>query len=247
MRLDRHLCTGCGECIPYCPVSAISLGTTSSRSEIDRESCVECEACLRAGVCPSGALQREELPWPRAVRSFFSNPQTTHRHTQVPGRGTEEMKTNDVTGRIPAGAVGLAVEVGRPLTGATFKDVQEVTAACARYGCVFEPNNPLTALMDDTSRGTFRPDILEERMLSVLVEMTVPQERLPGLLDSLKNVSLRLPTVFSLGLCQTVGSGGEMPMLDILEAQGIAVRPNGKINLGLGRRLPPPPAHEREE
>jgi hypothetical protein len=141
----------------------------------------------------------------------------------------------------------LAVEVGRPLTGATFKDVQEITAACARSGCVFEPNNPLTALMDDTSRGTFRPDILEERMLSVLVEMTVPQERLPRLLDSLKNVSLRLPTVFSLGLCQAVGSGGEMPMLDILEAQGIAVRPNGKINLGLGRMLPPPPAHKREE
>ena len=247
MRIDQHLCTGCGECTPYCPVSAISLVTTSIRSEIDRESCVECEACLRAGVCPSGALQREELPWPRAVRGFFSNPQTTHRSTLIPGRGTEEMKTNDVTGRIPPGSVGLAVEVGRPLTGATFKDVQEVTAACAGSGCVFEPENPLTALMDDTSRGTFRPDILEERMLSVLVEMTVPQERLSGLLDSLKNVSLRLPTVFSLGLCQAVGSGGDMPMLDILEAKGIAVRPNGKINLGLGRMLPPPPEHERKK
>ena len=40
--------------------------------------------------------------WPRTVRANFSDPLVEHPETKVPGRGTEEMKTTEVTGRIAA-------------------------------------------------------------------------------------------------------------------------------------------------
>lgn len=36
----------------------------------------------------------------------------------VPGRGTEEVKTNDVTGRVDKKHYGIAVEMGRPSVAA---------------------------------------------------------------------------------------------------------------------------------
>ena len=48
-------CTGCGACIPECPVNAISEGTPYV---IDPEKCTDCGAC--AGVCPVEAISQKE-------------------------------------------------------------------------------------------------------------------------------------------------------------------------------------------
>ena len=40
MRIDSAECTGCGQCIPYCPVGAISMD--DDVSEIDFDECTEC-------------------------------------------------------------------------------------------------------------------------------------------------------------------------------------------------------------
>lgn len=51
-------CEGCGQCIEYCPRSAISLpgnGTKSGRAAIDRNRCVGCAGCLAA--CPKNAIR----------------------------------------------------------------------------------------------------------------------------------------------------------------------------------------------
>ena len=113
MKVDQEKCIECELCIPYCPVGAI--GSIEQENElvyqINQEECVECGVCLKADVCAPEALYMPELEWPRSVRAAFSNPLIKHPATKLEGRGTEEMKTNDVTGRFARGIVGLAVEI----------------------------------------------------------------------------------------------------------------------------------------
>jgi hypothetical protein len=50
-------------------------------------------------------------------------------HHGAPGngpRGPEEIKSNDVTGRIREGEAGIVVEMGRPGNGAYFRDMERV-------------------------------------------------------------------------------------------------------------------------
>jgi len=53
-----------------------------------------------------------------------SIPMVTHESTAVHGRGTEEVKTNDVSHRIKKGEVGLVVEFGRPGNPVSFNHVR---------------------------------------------------------------------------------------------------------------------------
>ena len=69
-------------------------------------------------VCPTAAFEPDELAWPRVVRRAFSDPRVPHESTGVQGRGTEEVKTNDVSGRVKVGEVGFTIEFGRPGVGA---------------------------------------------------------------------------------------------------------------------------------
>ena len=48
------------------------------------------------------------------------------------GRGTEEGKTNDRTGRFHFGQVGICVEMGRPGISTSFADAQVVAQAVAK-------------------------------------------------------------------------------------------------------------------
>jgi hypothetical protein len=147
------------------------------------------------------------------------------------------MKTNEITGRIPPGIIGLVIECGRPGLGADFNDIQVVTETCAACGCRFEPVNPLTPLMSDPNTGKFREDILQERVLSAIVEASLPLGRLPDLLTGLRLAAGRVESVFSLGLsCLAVPSTQEA-LAYILGWAGIDPRPNGKTNAGLGRPL----------
>ena len=68
-------------------------------------------------VCPTAAFEPDELAWPRVVRRAFSDPRVPHESTGVEGRGTEEVKTNDVSGRVKVGEVGFTIEFGRPGVG----------------------------------------------------------------------------------------------------------------------------------
>lgn len=114
MYIDTMLCTGCGECIPYCPVEAIR--EANGAVEIDFDGCVECGTCRRYAPCPVEAIQEspEAMEWPRVLRREYSDPGVPHSTTKGYGRGTEESKTNDVTGRVKRGRVGMGMarEVG---------------------------------------------------------------------------------------------------------------------------------------
>jgi len=97
MKIDPELCIVCEACLPYCPMEAISI--KDDMAVIDEDECVDCNVCLKSGCCPVDAFVFEPAPWPRSVRNVFSDPRKEHKETKIAGRGTEEMKTNDVTGR----------------------------------------------------------------------------------------------------------------------------------------------------
>ena len=235
MVIDPATCERCLKCLPVCPVGAIRFERPTKQVVIDQDLCVECEVCYRADVCPSGALQRVELSWPRTLRAVFSNPLLIHKETRIPGRGTEEMKTNDVTGRFKRGQIGIAVELGRPGLSASFRDVEKVTKTCAAHGIQFEPQNPVTHLLKDRIRGTILPEVLDERVLSAIVEFEIEQTAALVLLKDLQAISRELDTVFSLNVTQLVEPDGSVPMLDMLRAEGLSPSPNGKNNMGLGQ------------
>jgi Pyruvate/2-oxoacid:ferredoxin oxidoreductase delta subunit len=239
MVVDEEKCTGCEMCQPYCPMTAIETidGPSGSISRIDQDRCVECGVCLRAGVCPVDALYMPKIEWPRAVREAFSNPLAPHRETRELGRGTEEMKTNDVTGLFPRHLAGLAVEMGRPGIGASLTDVQMMTVALAKRGVSFAPQNPVTNLMVDSTTGQLEPEILNERVLSAIIEFSVETDQLPSILKTIREVGASVKTVFSLDLISRVNEDGTIPVLPIVQEAGLMVRPNAKTNVGLGRPL----------
>jgi hypothetical protein len=51
-------------------------------------------------------------------------------------------------------------------------------------------------------------------------------------------VAADLETVFSLGLISVLPPKGHAPVLERVKGLGFNVRPNGKVNLGLGRKIP---------
>ena len=160
------------------------------------------------------------------------------RTTTGGGRGTEEMKTNDVTGRYRDGEVGIAAELGRPGVGFRFRDLERVTVALAELGIEFEPENPVTVLLEpETGRIKYR-EILEERALSAIVEMKVKQEKAIEVLEALKKIAKEIDTVFSVDvICKCMD--GSIPIKPVLDEAGFRARINGKTNVGLGRPLMP--------
>ncbi|MCJ7596574.1 MAG: 4Fe-4S binding protein [Desulfobacterales bacterium] len=239
MKIDKVACIGCEACHPYCPVNAITSLDREGEpvSEINQDECVECGACLRAEVCPTDAIQMPELDWPRSIRALFSNPLTQHPSTKLEGRGTEEMKTTDVTGRFRRGMAGVGVEMGRPGIGTTFRDLQTVCMALAKVGAEFEPENPVTSLIADKKTGEVNREILGEKALSAIIEFPVKNDRLAEALKALRDVSSQIDTVFSLCLISRVYPDGSVPVASTARQAGFILRPNTKTNVGLGRPL----------
>jgi NAD-dependent dihydropyrimidine dehydrogenase PreA subunit len=239
MIIDRETCIGCGECVFTCTVGAIGFG--DEKAEIDREACVECGNCLRVADCPTGALQQDELAWPRIVRKYFSDNQfkwpDEMRFTLGTGRGTEECKTNDRTGKFRRGEVGVMVELGRPNTGTYLRNAETVIQALITVGAEMAEHSPMTALIGDAERGLLKEGLRDERVLSCIVEAKVRLEDLEKALSLLKEVSQRLDTVFSLGLVTRMEDGFVSPIEPILARMGLEARPNAKMNLGMGRPL----------
>jgi Pyruvate/2-oxoacid:ferredoxin oxidoreductase delta subunit len=239
MKIDAEKCTGCGRCLPYCTVAAISLTPNLRRTplvaNIDQDRCVECGECKKSAVCPTDAHIQLELSWPRILRAMWSDPIAVFPKTMMPGRGTQEMKTNDVTNRFREGEVGIGVELGRPGVGASLADAEKVSIRLASLGLSFESESPWTDLIDTRTGALKDPSVKGERVLSCIVECKAPLERTPEIYSTLMEAARDVDTVFTLDIISRCRDGAP-EVQPILDASGIEVRPNGKTNIGLGRQ-----------
>ncbi len=199
-------------------------------------------------VCPTGALKPPSLKWPRFVRRAFSDPEAPKTSAQFDGdtgapfaafggRGTGEIKNNDVSGRLRRGDVGFVIELGRPGLGARFFDFEKVTMALAPLGVLFEPENPLTVLITDTATGRLHPSVLNEKVLSAIIEVRVKEGQVASVLKALKTVEPNLATVMSVGIAARCVPDGSIPYESAVRESGLKLSPNGKCNVGLGRPL----------
>jgi Pyruvate/2-oxoacid:ferredoxin oxidoreductase delta subunit len=235
-----NICTGCKICQKYCSVDAISFDESSKKCVIDQVRCTECYVCLRQNVCPKDAIVPPELDnFLKQFQHVLSDPMENHGVTGVTGRGTEEVKTNDVTGRVKKGQVGIAIDMGRPGMGVFLRDAEKVAMALVAVGVELQPeeHTPLAALMPDITTGKMREDCLDYHLLSCIIEGHSTEEGLPQALEALKKVQYEIDTVFSLGLIIRTDDDGNAKVLECLDELGINQPYRGKVNVGLGKPL----------
>jgi ferredoxin len=276
MRINPDKCVACGNCTYVCPMGAIYIDPIIKRATIDRDECVECYACYNGmsqehlnptlvrgmrkifqfmrlrfdpepDVCPTASFEPDELAWPRVVRRAFSDPRVPHESTGIEGRGTEEVKTNDISGRVGVGEVGFTIEFGRPGVGVWMRDIQQMSWALADANVSFEKKNPITSLMTDVKTGTLREDILNEKVMSAILEIKVPVERAEEIIRLVWEVEKRIDTVVALGVgtrCEVDGT--ENVVAPVLEKLGYKLE-RAKTNIGLGRITNPGAAQPQME
>lgn len=238
--INDKLCIGCKTCVPYCPVGAIKKREDRNTMCIDQDICTKCNVCFRQKVCPFGAI--EEGTYDNFASEFqhvLSDPTTSLKGSSVPGRGTEEMKTNDVTGRYKKGEYGICIDMGRPGIGCRLRDAEKVAMAVVKAGVKLEgpETTPLAKLMTDLNTGKLRDDVLDLNLLSIIVEGKCATDKLSDVLKALKKVEKEINTVFSLGIVSRVDEDGYSPLTDTLEELGMPEPIRGKLNVGLGRPL----------
>ncbi len=236
MLIDPELCIGCEQCFAFCPVSAIALD--GEEAVIDQELCTECGNCRRAEICPVDAILQNDLVWPRSIRNIFSDPISVFKETGVSGRGTEESKTNDVSGRFKKGEVGFTIDVGRPNAGGVkLREVEKISHALSELNVRFDRDNPLTYLMEDPETGKLKEEVLDEFVVSAIIEFKVALKQCVKVVRKLEEVSNQIDTVFSVGIISRVADDWTIPAARAMEAEGIKIRAAGKTTLNLGRAL----------
>lgn len=232
MNIDIDVCNGCGQCIFICPVQAIQM--IDKKAIINEEKCVECSVCYRDANCPVKAIRMKRLIWPREVRIPFSNVIATHKVTGIGGRGTEEMKTNDVTNRYGFNEFGISIELGRPGVGTRLGNIELFTTRFSRIDVIYEEKSPVTSLIIDDD-GHINEDVKNERVLSAIIEFKIPTKKLSQVLEVISEVENEIDTVFSVGIVSRIDENNTDEIIDRINQLGFEVRPNAKINIGLGR------------
>ena len=234
MIINTDTCIGCEECLAHCPTSAIKMNQESAF--IDLDFCTECGNCKRSGICPVDAIEMDELIWPRSIRNIFSDPLSVYQETGVSGRGTEESKTNDVTNRFKFGEVGFCIDVGRPNSGGVhLREVDKISRELAKLNVIFDPSNPLTHLMEDPIIGKLKDEVLDEFVVSAIIEFKTALDNCTKVIKALEEIGKKVNTIFSVGVISVVNEDWTIPAAEVIRSEGIPIRPNGKTTLNLGR------------
>jgi len=233
MVIDKALCKNCLDCRPVCPMGAIQI--EDKAVVINLEDCVECGVCLRYGICQEGAIKQvDEIPYPRIVRAIFSDPVQKHESTGIQGRGTEEMKTNDVTNLFTPGKIGFSIELGRPGVGAYLSDLDRVTREVFTWDVELSRENPVFQLIEDHKTGALRSEVLGEKVLSAIVELLIPEEKAIDFIFHMTSfLNQAIDSVATISAISRADDQGHANLFALLEQNNIAFYPNGKVNIGL--------------
>jgi len=204
-----------------------------AQAEIDRYLCVECGVCFDTGICPVLAFEEDHDDL-ADLKRLFGRLLATFPGGKAMGRSGGygyDVKTNDVTGKIAEGKVGLRLELGRPVGGITLGDVEHMR----RYleGCGWQPG--LSARYRNLMEAGFSEDMLTHRILTSFFEFVLNPEEIPDLVHCAKQ------HVMDSGLWMSVNVVGRIPTIDRVEAilkdAGLDIEPVAKMNLGMGRRI----------
>ena len=91
----------------------------------------------------------------------------------------------------------------------------------------------------DAGKGTLQPDILQEKVLSAILEFQTETTALEGILKTLEAVAHGIDTVMAVGVASRCDADGRNVLEEILPWYGYPIL-RAKTNLGLGR-----PGHPR--
>lgn len=238
-KINQDKCTGCKQCLIFCSDGAISYN--EGKCTVDQAVCTECYICLRHTICPNGAFEPTELnTYIKQFQHVISDPAESHGIKKgVSGRGAQEVKTIDVTGRIKRGELSISIDMGRPGLGVYLRDVEKVAIALVNSGVEIPPgeNSPLGVLMPDRTTGKLLPDCLDYHFHSLIMEGICATTQLPTVLKALQEIEDQIETVFAVGLVMHVDENCYNNALDCLDELGIPKPHRGKVNVGLGRPL----------
>jgi len=110
-----------------------------------------------------------------------------------------------------------------------------MTMALAALPIAFEKKNPVFSLMADPRTGAIREDILDEKVLSAIVELKATLAHVPQVLRMVEEVAPTLDTIVSIGVATRCDAQGDNLLEPLLKREGYTFY-RGKTNLGLGRR-----------
>ena len=226
----NETCTGCEKCLPYCPQGAIYM-TEEAQAAVDRELCVECGVCIDPDICPVSAFREDQDETAKFKRSFgrlLSN------HLDPKNIGKErpyDVKTNDVTGKIPKNKVVMRLELNRPGGGLTFRDVEQMGAEMQRRGWNPDISSRTLNIDEDRSKG----HLTDQRILTCHLEVELNPEQVPEIVrDATRFITAHhlWASINVAGLAETIDR-----TQNVLRAGGLKMEPVAKVNLGLGRRI----------
>ena len=152
---------------------------------------------------------------------------------QLVGLSTQDMERLSLSAQ--DAHCGIVLDIGRPGIGTRLRDVEKIFERLVSLGIHFEEQNPLTSLLRDKNESTFKDEVLDEKVLSIIIEFKVSSSRLQELLDALNKFAAEIDTVFSVGLIDRVSDDGSMENYEQARHLGYDPSINAKVNIGVGR------------
>ncbi len=89
--------------------------------------------------------------------------------------------------------------------------------------------------MSDPTTGAIREDILNEKVLSAILELKSALAHVPEILRAVEAVAPTLNTIVSIGVATRCDAQGDNQLEPLLKREGYSAY-RAKTNLGLGRR-----------
>jgi len=139
---------------------------------------------------------------------------------------------------VKEGEAGFTVEFGRPGVGVYFRDMDKMCRTLAKMPVEFQLENPVTAIMSDVKAGKMQTDVLNEKVLSCILEFKADIAKMPDILKKIEDEVRQLDTVVALGVAVRCDSKGDDTVRNQLASMGYDAW-RAKINMGLGRHTNP--------